>query len=41
MRRRKLKLKHLDAGKHKFSVYAVDAAGNVDKSPAKDKFKVL
>ena len=37
----KLKLKRLDDGKHKFKVYAVDAAGNQDKSPAKDKFKVL
>ncbi len=37
----KLKLKRLDDGKHKFKVYAVDAAGNQDQSPAKDKFKVL
>jgi hypothetical protein len=37
----KLKVKHLDDGKHKFRVYAVDAAGNADRSPAKDKFKVL
>jgi hypothetical protein len=37
----RLKLKHLTDGKHKFSVYAVDAAGNADQSPAKDKFKVL
>ena len=37
----KAKFKRLDDGKHKFRVYAVDAAGNEDKSPAKDKFKVL
>jgi hypothetical protein len=35
------KLKHLDDGKHKFSVEAVDAAGIVDPTPAKDKFKIL
>ena len=34
------KVKHLDQGKHKFKVRATDAAGNVDPSPAKDKFKV-
>ncbi len=34
-------IKHLDEGKHKFKVRAVDAAGNVDASPAKDKFKVV
>ena len=34
------KVKHLDEGKHKFKVRAVDAAGNVDSTPAKDKFKV-
>jgi hypothetical protein len=34
------KLKHLDDGKHKFKVRAIDAAGNVDPSPAKDKFTV-
>ena len=28
-------------GKHKFKVRAIDAAGNVDPSPAKDKFKVV
>jgi minor extracellular serine protease Vpr len=33
--------KHLDAGKHKFRVRAVDAAGNVDPSPARYKFKVV
>ncbi len=37
----KAKFKRLDDGKHKFRVYAVDAAGNADSSPAKDKFKVL
>jgi uncharacterized delta-60 repeat protein len=35
----KVKYKHLDFGKHKFSVRATDAAGNTDGSPAKDKFK--
>lgn len=35
------KLKHLDPGKEKFKVRATDAAGNVDLSPVKDKFKVL
>jgi hypothetical protein len=35
------KLKHLDEGKHKFKVRAIDAAGNVDPSPAKGKFKVV
>ena len=35
------KLKHLKRGKHKFKVRAIDAAGNVDPSPAKDKFKVV
>ena len=28
-------------GKHKFKVRAIDAAGNTDPSPAKDKFKVV
>jgi hypothetical protein len=28
-------------GKHKFSVVATDAAGNVDPTPAKDKFKAI
>jgi hypothetical protein len=36
----KAKYKRLDDGKHKFKVYAVDAAGNRDPSPDKDKFKV-
>ena len=34
-------VKHLDGGKHKFKVVATDAAGNVDPSAAKDKFKVV
>jgi hypothetical protein len=33
------KYKHLDQGK--FKVRAIDAAGKVDPSPAKDKFKVV
>ena len=35
------KYKRLDDGKFKFQVRAIDAAGNVDPSPAKDKFKVV
>jgi hypothetical protein len=35
------KVKHLDDGKHKFRVRAVDAAGNTDPTPAKAKFKVV
>ncbi len=35
------KVKRLDEGKHKFKVRATDAAGNVDPSAAKDKFKVV
>jgi hypothetical protein len=35
------KYKGLDEGKFKFKVRAIDAAGNVDSSPAKDKFKVV
>ncbi len=35
------KVKNLDDGKHKFKVVATDAAGNVDPSAAKDKFKVV
>jgi len=31
----------LDPGKHTFKVEAIDAGGNVDKTPAKDKFKIL
>ena len=34
-------IKHLDQGKHKFKVRAIDAAGNVDPTAAKDKFKVV
>jgi hypothetical protein len=36
-----LEVKELDEGEHKFKVVATDAAGNVDPSPAKDKFKVV
>jgi len=35
------KYKGLDQGKFKFQVRAVDDGGNVDSSPAKDKFKVV
>ena len=35
------KLKRLKRGKHQFKVRAIDAAGNTDPTPAKDKFKVL
>ncbi len=35
------RVKRLDEGKHKFRVRAIDEAGNVDPSPAKDKFKVV
>ncbi len=35
------KYKRLKKGKHKFKVRAMDAAGNTDPSPAKDKFKVV
>lgn len=31
----------LDAGSHSFKVKSTDAAGNIDKTPAKDTFKVL
>ena len=34
------KYKHLTLGKHKFQVRAVDVAGNVDPTPAKQKFKI-
>ena len=34
-------IKHLEQGKHTFSVRAVDADGNRDPTPAKDKFKVV
>ncbi len=33
-------VKHLDQGKHKFQVRAIDPAGNVDGTPAIYKFKV-
>jgi len=33
-------VKRLDEGKHRFRVRAVDAAGNLDPTPDKDKFKV-
>lgn len=36
-----LKLKHVKPGKHRLSVRAVDAAGNVDATPAKQKFKAV
>ncbi len=32
---------HVKPGKHVFKVKAIDADGNVDKTPAKDRFKVL
>jgi hypothetical protein len=35
------KIKGLKRGKHKFQVRAIDAAGNKDPSPAKDKFRVV
>lgn len=35
------KLKHLKVGKHKLFVRAIDAAGNVDTTPLKIKWKVL
>lgn len=35
------KLKHLSKGKHVFKVRAIDAAGNVDPSPARDRFRVV
>ncbi len=34
------KVKRLDEGRHKFKVRAKDSAGNVDRTPAKDSFKV-
>ncbi len=34
-------IRHLDEGKHKFRVRAIDAAGHVDSTPAKDRFKVV
>ena len=35
------KIKRLDEGKHKFKVRAKDAAGNVDPTAARDRFKVV
>jgi hypothetical protein len=35
------KYKHLAKGKHKFKVRGIDAAGNIDTTPAKSKFKVV
>jgi len=35
------KVKHLAEAKHRFNVRAKDRAGNVDASPAVDKFKVV
>jgi streptogramin lyase len=35
------RVKRLKLGKHRFKVRAIDAAGNVDPSAAKDKFKVV
>ena len=35
------KLKRLKKGKHTFQVRAIDAAGNVDPTPARDRFKVV
>jgi hypothetical protein len=35
------KYKHLNPGKHVFKVRATDAAGNVDPTPARAKFKVI
>jgi TolB protein len=37
----KVKYRHLEPGKKKFSVRATDASGNVDSTPAKAKWKVL
>ena len=34
------KFRHLSSGKHKVQVEAIDAAGNVDPTPAKKKFTV-
>jgi hypothetical protein len=35
------KVKRLDEGRHKFKVRATDAAGNVDPTPDKDRFRVV
>ena len=34
-------MRRLDEGKHRFKVRATDAAGNTDRTPDKDKFKVV
>ena len=34
-------IRNLDRGKHKFQVRAIDAVGNVDLTPDKDRWKVL
>jgi lysophospholipase L1-like esterase len=34
-------LKHLEPGRHTFRIRATDAAGNVDQTPATDRFKVI
>jgi hypothetical protein len=39
--RAKIKFKHLAPGKKKFQVRATDAAGNVDPTPAKLKWKIV
>ena len=36
-----LKLKHLKYGKHKIQVRAIDAAGNVDPTPLRAKWKII
>ena len=35
------KIKGLDVGRHVFKVRAIDAAGNVDSTPARDAFKEI
>jgi len=35
------KYKHLEPGRHKFTVAATDAAGNTDRTPAKLRFKIV
>jgi hypothetical protein len=36
-----VKFKRLEPGKHKFKVRGIDAADNVDATPAKATFKVV
>jgi hypothetical protein len=36
-----LKLKHLKFGKHKIQIRAIDAAGNVDPTPLRGKWKII